>query len=266
MLDAIGRVLTYQDLSNPNSATAHGVVWLFSTPWWAPAVLAAVLVVVLILYLFRAESDTTPVGWEKERQTYLMTISHLITNSPNQKVAEPAESETKKPAIPAIADGYLRDQETPLSSALYLMAHHGAWGKWYSAQQLASTNSLNDWVLMTTATSLVVEAAMNGKIHIRGRNPGEIEYEDIPRDTWRLAYLQVREDKSTIWRVYPIPRTDVKPEQIQKLLAYDSLLVDSQEFQIEWPPKHELADALRRVLLEQAKKNGADSKLIERLS
>ncbi len=221
-----GGVLTYQDFSNPNKgysarrsmALQYAVVGTSSSRCGSGGRVNP-------LPELSASRTRLPLAGKKERQTYLMTISHLITNSPNQKVAEPAESETKKPAIPAIADGLLRDQETPLR---FGALPHGA-SRCVGKVVFSATTSRVDQLAQRLGAhddrdgASLLRLAMNGKIHIRGRNPGEIEYEDIPRDTWRLAYLQVREDKSTIWRVYPIPRTDVKPEQIQKLLAYDSL-------------------------------------------
>jgi hypothetical protein len=53
MLDLIGRALAAEDFSKPDGVVARGALWLFSTPWWAPALLArmAVLGVFLLVYL-----------------------------------------------------------------------------------------------------------------------------------------------------------------------------------------------------------------------
>lgn len=50
MLDWIGRVGAFQDVGDPNGATAKALNWLFATPWWVPG-LIAVCVGVGILWM-----------------------------------------------------------------------------------------------------------------------------------------------------------------------------------------------------------------------
>lgn len=57
VIDSLGRVLVYQDFSKPDSLVAHGLVWLFKTPWWVPGVIAALLAAGLLIYLFHDGGD-----------------------------------------------------------------------------------------------------------------------------------------------------------------------------------------------------------------
>lgn len=84
------------------------------------------------------------------------------------------------------SSGYLAARTTELSEAVRLMAFQSAWGKWYSAQQLAADGSVDDEVLIHTACSLAGDAAANGVIEVRGRAPGEVGYTAIPRAIWAL--------------------------------------------------------------------------------
>jgi hypothetical protein len=189
--------------------------------------------------------------------------------------ASPAISETRAlstahvPADdikPLSGEEYLRYRDSELGSAVRNMAWDSAWGRWYSAQQLSSNGKRNDWVLMNTAASLVVDALIDGRLEARGRTPPGITYEPIPRETWRLAFLQTQPNDSSIWKVVVAPRSGVDPARLGTLLGYDSVVVDSRQFLRIWPTKNETADVARRLLLEHAKSKNVDPAEIERLS
>ena len=52
MLDWIGRVGAFQDAGDPKGLTAKALIWLFSTPWWVPG-LIAILFGLALLHLMR---------------------------------------------------------------------------------------------------------------------------------------------------------------------------------------------------------------------
>jgi hypothetical protein len=70
VLDLVGRALAVEDFSKPDGLVARGVLWVFDTPWWVPAVLAtaAVLAVLLLIYLSirdgRANTTASPTSNE----------------------------------------------------------------------------------------------------------------------------------------------------------------------------------------------------------
>jgi hypothetical protein len=68
------------------------------------------------------------------------------------------------------------------------------------------------------------------------RQPSDtIEYEDISREAWRLAAIRMEPHLNTLWRASVFPRSNVDPERIKKLLDYDSIIVNSREFEKLWP-------------------------------
>lgn len=164
---------------------------------------------------------------------------------------------------------YLSSTDTDLGSAIKMMAWVSAWGKWYSAQLLANQDSAIDKEgidrqVMQTAASIVTDAAMAGKLAVRGRPPDSISYEPIPREAWRLIALQTVPDLRSLWRVTVIPRGGVEiidgklqaqpPSRVAHILLYDSLLVDSHQFEELWPKKDRTADRERRRLLRKAER------------
>jgi hypothetical protein len=119
---------------------------------------------------------------------------------------------------------------------------------------------------MGTASSIVLEHLMDGKLESRGRPTGGVDYEVIPKETWRLAGLSAREDNRTIWRIVVIPRHQVPPDRIKKLLSYDSIIVNSRNFEALWPASNRKTDAARKRLLKKAKAAGADPVEIKKVA
>jgi hypothetical protein len=87
-------------------------------------------------------------------------------------------------------------------------------------------------------------------------------------------------DSISLWKMILIPRggaeitSDGKvigrdKEAVQRtdrLATYDSLIVNARKFEKLWPPKDKEHDDARKILLKKAKKAGADTTEIARLS
>jgi hypothetical protein len=128
--------------------------------------------------------------------------------------------------------------------------------------------------VMQIAASEVTDAAMNGKLEVRGRPPDSISYEVIPREAWRLIALVMRPDLRSLWRCVVIPRggasvsSDGKldtppPSRVAHIFNYDSLIIDSRQFEQLWPKKDRATDRARKRLLKQVKRKGvADHNLV----
>jgi hypothetical protein len=135
---------------------------------------------------------------------------------------------------------YLSDIETELSMALWVASMKSAWAKWFAAQPgVAKTDDAAQDLgyVISILASKVCDNAMNGELEIRGRAPDQIAYTTIPRETWRLAALGVVRNSMTIWKVTVIPRSGVEQNRIRDVLGYDSLIVDSRQFEALYPSK-----------------------------
>jgi len=169
------------------------------------------------------------------------------------------------------ADRYLSSTDTELGSAIIMMAWASAWGKWFSAQLLANENRAidkegSDKQVMQIAASLVVDAAMDGKLEVRGRPPASISYEPIPQEAWRLIALHMVPDSHSLWRAIVIPRggaevidgkLQTQPQQrVAHIFSYDSLIVNSRQFEGLWPKKNLATDEARERLLKTAEQKG----------
>ena len=84
---------------------------------------------------------------------------------------------------------------------------------------------------MQTVAFTVEEAAKAGNLTLKGRPPGEIEYEPITSATWKLAALNVVADDAAIMKFEVVPRHEVDPARIKKVLSYDSLVVNFEQFE-----------------------------------
>ena len=177
---------------------------------------------------------------------------------------------------------YLHYVDSELGSAIRDMAWHSAWGKWYAAQYLALNEHkpITDWELMGTATSVVLDAVTNGNLEVRGRKPGQLGYEPISATHWRSTAFHMIRDNATIWKLILIPRggAEISPEgevigsnkeateRTKQLAEYDSLIVNSRQFEDLWPRRDRFTDRARRKFLKQAKEAGSDPEEIKKLS
>lgn len=189
----------------PSLAHVFGILWR----WGIPLALGAVTLLVYHSW------------WNRQHRA-----ASLATQKDTASIAKP--NEVDQPS-------YLPYRDTELGLAVYLMVKRSAWGRSFSAQQPKPTYIDEERYLMETASLLITEEAINGNLVIRGRPPNGADYETIPREWWRLAHLDVEPNVIRIWRVFPAPRTEVSPERISKLLSYDSLIVDSHQFEGRWP-------------------------------
>jgi hypothetical protein len=77
---------------------------------------------------------------------------------------------------------YLSDRDSELGPAIITMALRSAWGRWFSAQHLVNSGSAIDQsYLMQMAGTVVMDKILDGDLEVRGRRPGRMDYEVIPR-------------------------------------------------------------------------------------
>jgi hypothetical protein len=178
--------------------------------------------------------------------------------------------------------GYLRGEDSELGGAIRDMVWCSAWGKWYTAQSLANSapKPVNEQFIMGTATSIVLDALTDGRLEVRGRKPGQMDFEPIPQTHWRSTGLHMVRDDRTLWKMILVPRgvAEIHPDgkvvgrdqsavqRTDQLAAYDSLIVNARQFEKLWPLKHKDTDAKRKALLKKAKKAGADPAEIAKLA
>jgi hypothetical protein len=176
---------------------------------------------------------------------------------------------------------YLSNRDSELGWAIQQMGRRSAWGRWYSAQNLATSGvPIREESLLNTASGLVMEKIIDGELEVRGRQPGKIEYESIPRTDWRSSALHFLKDPISLWKMIIIPRGGAEitsegtviadnaaaAQRNARICNYDSLIVDSCQFENLWPEKDEPADKLRRNFLRAARRRRLDQTEIDRLS
>jgi hypothetical protein len=177
---------------------------------------------------------------------------------------------------------YLSDRDFPLDSAIQRMARRSAWGRWFAAQHLVSSGSpIGEGYLLQMAGSIVMDKILSGDLEVRGRRPGRMDYEAIPRTDWRSSGFHFVNDPISLWRMVIFPRggAEIAPNgtiarasnaeaaaRNSQLANYDSLLIDAHQFEKLWPQRDVLADRKRRKFLRQARKRGLDNNEIRRLS
>jgi len=176
--------------------------------------------------------------------------------------------------------GYLHGEDSELGSAIMYMVWCSAWGKWFAAQHLAASHSANEGYVMQIATHVVLNALTDGQLEVRGRRPAQLNYEPIPQPHWRSTALHMIKDDRMFWKMILIPRggADIQPDGVvigrdqravqrtDQLATYDSLIVSARQFEKLWPQKDRKTDAARKRFLKTARKAGANSAEIEKLS
>ena len=161
------------------------------------------------------------------------------------------------------------------------MARQSAWGRWYAAQLLVSGGIPVDLMhLYQVAAGCVMEKILDGKLEVRGRQPGQLKFETISRTDWRSSALLFRKDPIALWKMHVVPTggveidsdgmieaTDAASHLRNTTLAnYDSLIVDAFQFENLWPTTNALSDKKRRKFLREATRRGLDRGEIQRLS
>lgn len=186
---------------------------------------------------------------------------------------------TGKPTPKTDGLGYLSSEDAELGPAVRDMAWRSAWGKWFASQHLGSSNKANE-LIMHAATHIVQDALTDGQLEVRGRRPGQMDYEPIDRTHWRSTGLHMIPDSRSLWKMILIPRggAEITPDgkvigrdqeavqRTDRLATYDSLIVNSRQFEKLWPRKDGATDLARKRLLKKAKKAGADPAEIAKLS
>jgi hypothetical protein len=176
---------------------------------------------------------------------------------------------------------YLSDRDSDLGSAIITMALRSAWARWFSAQHLVNNGSAIDQThLIQMAGTIVMDKMLDGDLEVRGRRPGLLDYEVIPRTHWQSSRLHFVSDPRSLWKmvIFPVGKTEFARDgaivrasdpaaaaRTTRLATYDSLLVDAYQFENLWPLKDVLADRERRKFLWRAWRRGLDKDEIRRL-
>src|SRR5258707_2222376 len=123
------------------------------------------------------------------------------------------------------------------------MAWRSAWAKWFTSQSLANSLHPDEALTMRAAASLVQDALTNSQLEVRGRRPGQLDYEPIPRTHWRSSGLHMIPDGMSLWKMILIPRggAEITPDgkvigrdqdavqRTDQLATYDSLIVNARQ-------------------------------------
>ena len=173
-----------------------------------------------------------------------------------------------KAGVSSIAEPvYLPNVDTELPLAILLMAYHSAWGRWFSAQELAlKGRKIEELFLMRTAAMLVSAAAVDGHLQILGKPFGKIDYEVIPMERWRFVYFAAHPSPTRVWDFPVTPCHGVDPGSVSAVLNYESLMVKAIEFEKLWPKSDRQTDKARKKFLKQARQKGVDHTLVDQLS
>jgi hypothetical protein len=177
---------------------------------------------------------------------------------------------------------YLSYRDSDLGSAIMNAARLSAYGRWFAAQILVNSgNPIQHRHLLHVMAGQVMDKILDGEIEVRGRKPGQMEYEAIPRTYWRSTAFYVVEDQLALWRIVLCPRGGVELAadgtviratdaaslaRTSQLNDYDSLLVDAYQFEKVWPRRNRLVDRDRRRFLRTARNRSLDKNEILRLS
>jgi hypothetical protein len=134
---------------------------------------------------------------------------------------------------------------------------------------------------MHRMASKAMDKILDGDVEVRGRKPGQMDYEPIPRTHWQSSAFFVVEDPYSLWRIKLAPRGGaeldrdgiivrsddaVATERNAQLGAYDMFLVDAYQFERAFPRNEAVADKKRRRFLWQARWRRLDKNEIKRLS
>lgn len=161
------------------------------------------------------------------------------------------------------------------------MAWSSAWGRWYAAQLLVNSGKPAKYEnILHPASFNVMEKITDGELKVRGRLPGNMDYQEIPQTHWRSSALHFIKDPVCLWRMIIIPRGGAEIEPNGNVIArnsvaaartaevtkYDSLLIDGFQFEALWPKYSRLADKKRKWFLCLARWRRLDKEEIRRLA
>jgi hypothetical protein len=171
-----------------------------------------------------------------------------------------------KPENPEQILQYLSRRDSELSSTIVTAALRSAYGRWYAAQILVNSGSpVEHRHLISTMANAVMGKIVDGDIEVRGRKPGQITYEPIPRTYWQLTIFYVVEDLISLWKVKLGPKGGIEfpskgtiasnasaAARTSQLTGYDSLIVDAYQFEKRFPRMDPITDKETRRFLWKA--------------
>jgi hypothetical protein len=163
---------------------------------------------------------------------------------------------------------YLNRRDTELSDAIVTASLRSAYARWFSAQILINSGRpIEHSYLISTAANEVMDQIVDGDIAVRRRRPGQIAYEPIPATYWNSTIFYVVEDQASLWKVNLGPKGGIEftphgkiarasnaeaAARTSQLAAYDSLLIDANEFERLWPKIEPNIDKKTRRFLWKA--------------
>jgi len=74
---------------------------------------------------------------------------------------------------------------------------------------------------MQVAMNLVLDALTDGRLEVRGRKPGQMDYEPIPQTHWRSTALHVVPNDRTLWKMVLIPRGGAEIHPDGTVIGFD---------------------------------------------
>lgn len=163
---------------------------------------------------------------------------------------------TNPSATGQVSNPYLSNVNEELGFAIFRMATCSAWGRWFASRYIADNKSMPQEKIIRTASYAVLEALLDGKLSARGRLPDKVEYESISREAWRLVWIQMQPHPLTLWKAVLVPRTGIPLGRVLPIMEYNSVVINSGEFETLWPRKDRKIDKAIKINLKKARKNG----------
>jgi hypothetical protein len=136
-----------------------------------------------------------------------------------------------------------------IMEAIWWVAERSAWGRWQTAQRLASGGSLPEENKLHLAEHVVRDAAQNGDLQISGRVAGTTSYSPIDQHFWRLVFFNLQRDDRTLWRAVLTPRAGVTTP----IPDYDSFIVGRSQLESLWSQRDLKVDWLTAKLRMRSK-------------
>lgn len=161
---------------------------------------------------------------------------------------------------------YLDDKNTELSVAVQRMVRRSTWSRWYAAHNYSlSGKAVDERRMLFLATTLIGTQLVDGTLVVIGRRPGSPYYEIIPPTYWRTTRLHFAADRSRLWKMHLVPPGGISRENnkagiagatqgASRLATYESLLINSHQFEKLWPATDRQADKELRKFLKKARR------------
>lgn len=155
-----------------------------------------------------------------------------------------------------------RDQESvSLLDVMYWIDEKSAWGRWQKSMNgllgespVSGTRAqMQKWHW----TSEVQSQAKDGKLPINARRGDSLEREDIRRDFWDIASIDVRPDDRSLWRISVVPKDGLGKAASDKIKKADyvDLRTTWDHVREIWPEHDRLTDRLTKEALQKINGN-----------